>query len=364
MTNPLESFILSYFNAENIPWEAVESDVYDALLPGGLSEILAHQKKADLVRLCFDPEALSEHSGSRLLAVGDPALDGLFQQVTSAGQFSRVFLSETNCSSQNLESSIRQSLTVTSNLTLSFGTPRPLYFSKALFYFQITYLSDEKQQMLLPVGVDLHFGRIARNQEMLLDFSGVSSSRPLPYPDAHSISLEEGYIIAWNECAGKAKAGTAALKQRLQTAFNKESQRLKNYFEELREELLARREKIKVKNEDFSHFSQQLQTIDLEEKARAIDLQKKSALQTEVRLINVLWIEQLQIMAPITILHRGNSIDIEMVWDPKTHRAEPLNCPQCKMPTLQLIAFDRGRVGCPLCQKIANPPSPHPREKR
>ncbi len=352
MTHPLESFLLSYFNAEDVPWEEVESKVYDALLPSELSKILAHGKKADFTRFCFDPEAIPEHPGSRLLALGDPALDELFQKSVDAGRSSRIFLSESNWSPQNLEASIRQALILTPNLTLSFGTPRPLYFSKALFHFQITYLSDEKQQTLLSVGIDLHFGRIARHLESLLDTSETTYCRPLPYPDASSISREEGYMIAWNECSGKAKAGTAMLKQKLQTTFAKESQRLKGYFSELREELLTRQEKAKVKGEDFSRFSQQLQTIDLEEKARIADLQKKNSLQTEIRLVNVLWIEQLQIATPITLIHQGARIPIEIVWDPKTHRTEPLPCLKCQTPTFQLMALDRSPVGCPQCHKI------------
>jgi hypothetical protein len=350
MSHPLESFFLSYLNAENIPWEEVEPKVYDVLLTRELREILA--QKTDLVRVCFDPEATAEHVGSQLLAVGDPALDGLFQQTITSGRSAHIFLLESNCFPQNLAVSIRQALAFTPDMTISFGAPRPLYFSKALFYFQITYLSDEKQQMLHSIGIDLHFGRISRHLETLLKPSEIVSSRPLPYPDASSISHEEGYRIAWNECSGKAKAGAAQLKQKLQTTFIKESQRLKGYFSQLREELAVRQEKTRSRDEDLSRFPQQLQAIDLEEKARFADLQKKSALQTEIRLVNVLWIEQLQILTPMTILHQGRSISIGVVWDPKMHRVEPYACPQCQIPTFHLATSDRGSIGCPHCLKV------------
>ena len=346
MTHPLESFILSYLNTEDIPWENVEPQVYDVLLSHELSTLLAHGSQTDLTRFCFDPEALPEHSGSQFLALGDPALDSLFQHVMAVGRSAIVYLPESNCSPQNLEAAIKREL-LTPDLSLACGTPKPLYFSKALFCFQITHLCDEKQQLLLSVGVDLHFGRIARNLETLLDSSGIVSSRPLPYPDASSLSHEEGYTIAWNECSRKATASAAMLKQKLQTAFSEESQRLKNYFDELKKELIVRQEKAKA--EDLSRFHQQLHSIDLEERARFVDLQKKNSLQTEINLVNVLWIEQLQILIPITILHRGKSISAEVVWDPKTQRVEPLACPNCQAPTLQLTACRQKGVGCPQC---------------
>ena len=185
MTHPLESFILSYLNTEDIPWENVKPQVYDVLLSQELSTVLAHGSQTDLTRFCFDPEAL-QHPGSQFLALGDPALDSFFQHVMAVGRSAIVYLSESHCSPQNLEAVIKRELVLAPDLSLACGTPKPLYFSKALFCFQITHLCDEKQQMLLSIGVDLHFGRIAHSSKHSGLFSHcIFSSAPLSRCQLH-----------------------------------------------------------------------------------------------------------------------------------------------------------------------------------
>ena len=73
---------------------------------------------------------------------------------------------------------------------------RPLDFVQAVFWFQATFVSDQKEQEVLPVGLDLHYGRQVRHLDRLLDRGHLSETPAAPRPEARRLSLAAAYPLA------------------------------------------------------------------------------------------------------------------------------------------------------------------------
>src|SRR3954469_16265492 len=141
--SPLEAFLRDYAEVVGGLWEEVEPQVYDLMLPA--------PGEPEVVRVAFDPEALPEHPGAQLASFGTPLVDRLLADAVRCGRRAELYLVGLNLAPQNLAGRIGRALTLSSGLELRVGRVRPLHFPQAVFWFEATFVSDQKEQELLPV---------------------------------------------------------------------------------------------------------------------------------------------------------------------------------------------------------------------
>ncbi len=244
----LEAFVLRYLDAVDGAWQAVEPQVYDALLAPEVERQLDLRATGDTVRFAFDPEAMSDYPGAHLMVFGNPTLDRLFQHAQSLGQVGRVYLSGFNLTPHDLPVILKRSLKVPEGVAVQVASSRIYHFPSALFWFQSTFVSDEKEQETLAIGVDLHYGRPARHLAQLLQGALVSDARPVAYPDAGAIGLGQAYALARDEAARAITVAAHTRLAELQRLLQRETQRIGQYFADLRDELDDRRERASARD--------------------------------------------------------------------------------------------------------------------
>ncbi len=74
-----------------------------------------------------------------------------------------------NLSPQGVENRLRRTAVLPPGYDLRLEQTRPLHFPQAVFWFEATFVSDQKEQDLLTVAVDVHYGRQVRHLDRLLD---------------------------------------------------------------------------------------------------------------------------------------------------------------------------------------------------
>ena len=158
----LEGFFLRYIEHAGGVWDEIEPQVYDLLLPDQLEQVLG-------ARVTFDPEALQDHPSAQLMAFGNPALDAIFEQAQTQHRVAQVYLGGLNLTPHNLTGLVQRGLQVPQGTTLTMLSQHPLHYHSALWWFQATFVSDEKVQETYAIGIDLHYGRITRHLEEFLD---------------------------------------------------------------------------------------------------------------------------------------------------------------------------------------------------
>jgi len=348
--SPLEELILEYVETVGGLWEAVEPQVYDVILPEGVAEKLELSASDGVARLTFDPEALADHRDAHLMTFGNPTLDQVFQQAQALGQLGKLYLSGYNLSPHDLPSTLERSLEVPEGVTIHLASARVHHFHAGLFWFETTFISDEKEQEIVTVGIERYYGRRVRHLAEALHNASLSEVASLPYPDAIKLSLKQAYILARDETLRRVTATAHARQAELQANLQREIQRMTTYFADLRTELTERQTRAEARDLDTKRYRQQRQALDREEQARLQELRQKMSLRVQVRLVNTLQVVQPKLRLAVELMPaKGQAGHVEVIWDPVTQNVEAVPCPRCGRPTLALAVLRGGEVVCSAC---------------
>ena len=227
--SPLEKFLQEYADITGGIWEEIEPQVYDLMLPG--REPL---DEPEVVRLAFDPEAIPEHPSSQLASFGTPLVDRLLSDALSRGRHLVLYMVGLNLAPQALDDNLRRAVKLPAELDLKLEQVRPLHFPQAVFWFEATYVSDQKEQDLLNVAIDLHQSRQVRHLEQLLDRSRLAEKPWLMLPEARHTGLATAYPIARDRVIRTLSALANANHRELSKRLSRQLDRIGHYYSDLR----------------------------------------------------------------------------------------------------------------------------------
>ncbi len=342
----LEEFVRDYVDVTGGVWDDIEPQVYDVMLPAGEAD----SPTREILRIAFDPEALPEHPGAQLASFGTPLIDALLSDAMRRGRYARLYLIGLNVNPHDLAGSFRRALTLPPESTLTLQRVRPLHFAQAVFWFQTTFLSDQKEQEVVPVALDLHYGRPMRHLDQLLDHTRLAEAPSLPLAEARRLSLAAAYPLA-REAVMPTVAALANIRAR-DTAglIDRQSKRMSRYYQDLRAELEDQVRRAKSRDEDLSRFAERRTTLEREEQLRLAELRQKSALQVRLRLLTVLLVQQPKLLAHVVATTKGHApANLELVWDALTGTVEAAPCPNCNKPTFSWGWARPDRLVCTSC---------------
>ncbi|MEZ4630131.1 MAG: hypothetical protein R2880_05380 [Deinococcales bacterium] len=316
--SPLESFILDYLDRVGGAWERLEPQLYQALLPQVVLKRLKLFSVDEELLLSFDPEALADYPKAELIVFGNPLLDQILADAKSYGQSAEIYLSGFDLHPYKLEAMIEKIMGVRV-LELK---QRPLMCRYAWFWFEVSLTSDEKEQDLIPVILDMQLGDKANHLPEVLERFHQLDEPVYPYPDAPMLHLTELYERARQLASGSAMQLARRRKEELDLRADHEELRIKSYFEDLHEELSLRQGKAVQKGEDIAKYEQQALQLVLEEKVRLQDIADKRRLELNLKLINVLWIVQPKLALRLRIQEAKQQRELEALWDPATRKID------------------------------------------
>lgn len=341
---PLEDFVLDYIELTGGVWDEVEPQVYDLLLPADLAA------DRDVVRVAFDPEAVQEHPGSQLAGFATPLIDRLLEDAAQLGRFARAHVGDLNLAPQDLSAKVRRAMTLAEGLKLELGVVRTLDFPQAVFWFEVTLVSDQKESYVLPVAMDLHYARQVRHLEQLLREDRLSDEPSRLLPQAKRCPLADAYPLARAEVVRTLGALAGARRRELSERIERQVARMTRYYADLRGELSALAKRSQARGDDPSKYSGRRAAIDREERLRVAELRQKSTLQVQLRLANLLIVHQAKLLLAGTLSVAGHTSEhLPLVWDPLVGTLEAVPCPACLRPTFRLETNARHQVGCPAC---------------
>src|SRR5947209_3464499 len=132
---------------------------------------------------------------------------------------------------------------------------RPLHFVQAAFWFQATFTSDQKEQEVVPVALDLHYGRQYRHLDELLAPSRLAETPALLLAEARRLSLAAAYPLA-RDAVLPTVAALANIRAR-EAAGQVERQvaRMARYYADLRAELEEQLRRAASREEDLARFT-------------------------------------------------------------------------------------------------------------
>lgn len=281
MSDPLEQFLLEYVETVGGLTDAIEPQVYDVLFP----------ESDKPLRVAFDPDALPEHPSAQLLTFGSALLDELLEKAHTRGRAAIAFLDDVHLAPHALEQRVKRDLVLPQELTLQLSAVRPLYVTHSIFWFEVTFIGDEKDQVLHPLAVDRHYARQVRYLEPILEGERLVDSRRWAYPDAAARPLDQAYLIARDGVERTVKAELNTRQHDMKARLATQTERMKRYYADLRAELNERVEKATARGEETESLRARLAALDREEALRLEELQRKAQLRVQLRLTNLLHVK-------------------------------------------------------------------------
>jgi len=295
----LEEFLRTYLETVGGVWDEVEPQVYDVLVPG--------EDSGGVQRITFDPRCLAGTSGAQLASFGTPFIDRLLADAMRRGRRGRFYMVGLNLTPHDLAGRVRRALTLLPPLELLVERVRALHFTQIVFWFQAEFVSDQKEQEILPVAMDLHYGREVRHLEQLLDHSRLVQQPALPLPEARRGSVASAYPAAREQVLRSLGALAATRNRELSERLHRQIARMSRYYADLREELEEQRRRLRDRDEADDRLEARRAAIDREEQVRVAELRQKNTLRVHQRLIQVVVIQQPKLLIHARPQRRGRS---------------------------------------------------------
>ena len=341
----LEELVRAYLETVGGVWEEVEPQVYDVLLPATVPA----GAPGGVLRITFDPEALPEHPGAagQLRHAAHRPLAGRCRGPRPAES---VLPSRPEPGAARPGSAAAPRLTLAPPLELQVERARALHFVQVVFWFQAEFVSDQKEEEILPVAMDLHYGREVRHLELLLDRTRLAEQPALPLPEARRRSVAAVYPTAREQVLRSLAALASTRNRELADRLQRQIARMTRYYADLREELVERRRRLRGKEEGADRLDARRAAIDHEEQVRITELRQKSTLRVHLRLLQMVLIQQPKLLVHAGLAAAGGQpVALEAVWDPLLDALEAVPCPECGRPTYTFDLGPHGRIACPAC---------------
>ena len=350
--SPLEQFVRDFVEAVDGAWDEIEPQVYDLLT------------EHELLQVTFDPEALPEHPRAQLASFGTPLIDRLLGDATkrwSAAQLYRIGL---NLHVQDLPARVNQSVLLPPAAELQIERVRAMSFPQAVFWFKAVFSGDQKQEEIVPIGIDLHYQREVRQLEPLLADGRLSTNPEAILAEARHSGLISGYRTARDHVGRTVTSLMNGRRREWAGRLERQTARISDYYAQLREEAdeYAGRSQFRTRkaeggrsdDDPAARAAARREAIDREERLRIAELRQRSSVRVEIKLASVMLVGQpkLQIAAAVTVKEKCVG-RLDLVWDPLSDGLEAAPCTRCGQPTFKL-RFDHTELVCANCP-VASP---------
>ncbi|MBX2999046.1 MAG: hypothetical protein KF893_11100 [Caldilineaceae bacterium] len=357
----LARFVLGFLEQEGGVVAPPAFGIYEALLPEDLAADLGID---DFVRLNFSAENPPADADAVRLSVNHPLVETIAEQVTTQPANAMVYVNHVRLEKRGLLDLARKQFTFP-NARVD-GLPNREEARELHHYLQMNFkvaiISEEKQEELTTVMMDLQAGHAVSDPDLLHQLEIYApepsfESLPLAQPRwrgaGSALSAETLQAIlprAENALRAKLADRLTALSARIQHNLALDLARIEEYYDDLANDLRRRRTRLaETEVERNQSLDDKLAVLEAERRAKAGDVRGRYSLRVDMELVNALLIVQPKVTLPVSIGNRATTIERTVVWDPLMHRLEPLVCDACGQPGAGLTLCSGGHLahsGC------------------
>ncbi|MBP8293304.1 MAG: hypothetical protein KAX65_11060 [Caldilineaceae bacterium] len=358
----LSRFVLDFLEQQGSVVAPPAFGVYEVLMP---EELAADLGVDDFQHLRFDGEPAPGAPDATLqLSVNHPLVDTIAAQVATQPASAAVYVNQVRLEKRGLVELARKIFGFP-NARLDF-VPQTQERSELHHYlqfnFKVTILSEEKQEDLASVVMDVQAGYAVTDPAQLRALSVYDTETTFDgFPLAPPRWIGAGDALAVETLAALLpRAATAArgslaerltgLAARMEHHLLLDLARIEVYYTEL--ELDLHKRQARVESGDTARrqeFDDKLAMLERERRTKIEDARARYALRVELELVNTLLITQPKVTIPVSIGNRTATIRRTVVWDPLMHRLEPLVCDVCGEPGEGLHLCTGGHLAHATC---------------
>ncbi len=328
---------------------------------GGLHTVLWPEPGSGDVtvrQLAFDPELLDEVPDAELVSFASPTLERLLRETTTSGRVARAFLGTVAIASRSMADQLQRAYRFLESAWTPQGG-RPWWVPAGVFLFRVRYLSDEREEDLLEVAVNLTDGRLLRRLGDALDRHGLVADPVEAWPMMAERPASEAYAVARREIEQRLSTPLGSRRRELESRLTRESGRAQAYYAELIRELETRRAELPPDSPEHAALGSKRLAIEREGEGRLGELGAKYRLSAEISLLSVLRLYLPRVAFAGTLAGKRREAPLALTWDPVERTGEPARCSRCDGLTYEVGLHRDGGVACPRCLQAGE--RSHPR---
>lgn len=299
-------------------------------------------------QLAFDPELFDEVPDAELVSFASPTLERLLRETTASGRVARAFLDTVATASRSTADQLRRAYRFLESAWTPQGG-RPWWVPTGVFLFRVRYLSDEREEDLLEVAVNLTDGRLVRRLGDALDRHGLVADPVEAWPMMAERPAAEAYAVARREIEQRLSAPLGSRRRELEARLIRESGRAQAYYAELIREVEARQAALPPDSPEHAALESKRLAIERECEGRLGELGAKYRLSAEISLLSVLRLYLPRVVFAGTLADKRREAPLSLTWDPVERTGEPARCSRCDSLTYEVGLHRGGGIACQRC---------------
>lgn len=339
-TFDLAGFVLGYFEHAGALVTPPAWGVYEVLLPDDLAARLGVDS---YLRLSFGADGETD---ALRLSVNHPLVEAIAEETLQEAGHALVFINHVRLDKRGLFEQANRGFSF-ANARLS---PAPANEGIALHHylrcnFKATLLTDEKQEQMVTVVMDVQGGYAVRDPTLLERLRAFETKPAFPHlpvapprwhtnPDPFAPPVLQALLERAQKAAVAALTDRlAGLQTRLQRLLELDHARIEDYYAALEHDLRQRMARLDPQEDERRRtLEAKIAMLQTERAAKLDDARQRYQLRVAMELVNTLVIVQPKVVLPVHIGNRRVTVTRTVVWDPLMHRLEPLPCDVCGEP--------------------------------
>jgi hypothetical protein len=309
-------------------------------------------------QLVFDPELLDEAPDAELVSFASPTLERLLRDTMASGRVARAFLDTVAVPSRAAADQLRRAYRFVESAWTPQGG-RPWWVPAGVFLFRVRYLSDEREEDLQEVAVNLTDGRLLRRLGDALDRHGLAADPVEACPMMAERPAAEVYAVARREIEQRLSAPLGSRRRELEARLTRESGRAQAYYAELIRELETRWVELPSDSPERAAIGSKRLAIEREREGRLGELGAKYRLSAEISLLSVLRLYLPRVVFAGMLAGKRREAPLALIWDAVERMGEPARCSRCDALTYEVGLHRGGGIACPRCLQAED--RSHPR---
>jgi len=348
----IRNFVVKSLESVGTLIEFPEYNYAEVLIP---DEFVGHFDGKSYFELAFDFDVSRQHKDSEFVTYGSYFLDKVIELASQRGLACKRHILGENVEIRNLPPKITSKIAFR-NCRATFQANVPVIYHYVLFDFKVSYISDEREDRIIRLLVNLNTGHIDNRMLGAIESVIFTDSPHTNYTVERMCSIDDAYRVATNALEEQIQPAIHEINKKTEARLANEKKRIMEYYDQIDNELNLKREKLVAggKEEGVSVIDDKLRLSKIERQRRLNEIDEKSALKVSIILFNATLISQTKIRNRFMVKRGRAERDVYAVWNPALNDVDPQVCEICGVETLEVELCSNSHLGCTKCVRACS----------
>jgi tetratricopeptide (TPR) repeat protein len=348
----IRSFVTKCLESVGTLVEFTAYNYAEVLIP---DELIDYFDGENYYKLAFDFDVARRHQEAELVTYGSYFLDKVLDLASQRGLTCRRHIVDEALELRNLPQKIAGRITLR-NQKMNFVANSPVLYHYLLFSFKVSYVSDEREDQIIKLLVNLNTGHVDNRMLESIGSAFFTDNPHTNYGAENMQSVDYAYKIATEALDEQIQPKIHEIQNKIRIRLIGEKNRITEYYDQIDNELKLKLEKLNEKEnkEGANTINDKLRLSMIERQRRLKEIEEKNALNAYVTLFNATLISQTKIRNKYNVKKGKTERDIYVVWNPILKDVEPLICEICGTETFDVDLCSGSHLGCKECVSLCS----------